>query len=98
MSNPSVPFRARRTRLVRRLAVDLIVYVLLLIGLLSVILPFIYMVASSFENQIQISALTPQFWPNPFTWENYQRVWNDLPMARFFLNSVIVSVTITLGQ
>jgi multiple sugar transport system permease protein len=97
MTSPAASLPSPRRRL-RRLAVDLVVYLLLLLGLLSVILPFIYMVSSSFENQIQISALTPQFWPNPLIWSNYQRVWNDLPMARFFLNSAIVSITITVGQ
>jgi multiple sugar transport system permease protein len=82
----------------RRRAVDLLVYVLLLLGLLSVILPFVYMVASSLETSVQIDALTPQFWPNPFSWSNYQQVWNQLPMARYFLNSAIVSITITVGQ
>ena len=82
----------------RRLALDAVIYVLLLIGLLSVILPFVYMLASSLENATQIGSLTPQFWPNPFVWTNYQRVWTDLPMARYFLNSVVVSVTITVGQ
>jgi multiple sugar transport system permease protein len=85
-------------RRLRRLVVDLVVYALLLLGLLSVILPFVYMVASSLENQVQIGALTPQFWPNPLVWSNYQRVWTDLPMARYFLNSLIVSATITIGQ
>ncbi|GAC1321278.1 MAG: carbohydrate ABC transporter permease [Chloroflexota bacterium] len=94
----TVPSSARRMRRIRRLGADLVVYALLLLGLLSVILPFVYMVASSFENPVQISALTPQFWPNPLIWTNYGRVWNDLPMARFFLNSAIVSITITVGQ
>lgn len=100
MSEIAAPLTSpnRRRRRLRRIAADLVVYVLLLVGLLSVILPFIYMVASSLENQIQIGALTPQFWPNPLIWSNYQRVWNDLPMARFFLNSFIVSITITVGQ
>jgi multiple sugar transport system permease protein len=94
-SHASLPTQHRR---LRRLAVDLVIYALLLLGLLSVILPFIYMVASSLENAVQISALTPQFWPNPLVWSNYERVWTDLPMARYFLNSIIVSVTITGGQ
>lgn len=88
----------RRSRRLRRLAADLVVYLLLLLGLASVILPFIFMLASSFEGPIQIGALTPQFIPNPFIWSNYQQVWNDLPMARYFLNSAIVSITITVGQ
>jgi multiple sugar transport system permease protein len=103
MSNPAISIsgrhsRERRVRRVRRLAADLVIYILLLAGLLSVILPFLYMVVSSLENQIQISALTPQFWPNPLVWSNYEQVWNDLPVARYFFNSAIVSITITIGQ
>jgi multiple sugar transport system permease protein len=101
MSNPAatVPSpRRSRGRLIRRLVADALVYALLLIGVLSVILPFVYMLASSLENQIQIGALTPQFLPNPLVWSNYQRVWNDLPVARYYLNSMIVSSIITVGQ
>ncbi len=85
-------------RRLRRRALDGLVYTLLLLGLLSVILPFVYMVASSLQTSKQIGSLTPQFWPNPLIWSNYQRVWTDLPMARYFLNSIVVSVTITVGQ
>lgn len=88
----------RRAKRVHKLAVDLLVYVLLLIGLASVILPFVYMIASSFESPVQIGALTPQFLPNPFNWSNYQQVWTQLPMARYLFNSAVVSITITVGQ
>jgi multiple sugar transport system permease protein len=83
---------------VRRLAVDLLVYVLLVLGVAAVILPFIYMIASSLETTAQIGSLTPQFWPNPFEWSNYSAVWKDLPVARYFLNSMIVSLIITVAQ
>src|SRR5437588_7568168 len=98
MSSVELSSPARRSRRIRRLAVDLLVYALLLLGVLSVILPFVYMLASSLEGPTQISALTPQFIPNPLTWANYQQVWNDLPIARYFLNSAIVSLIITAAQ
>lgn len=95
---PALASPGRRAKRVHKLAVDLLVYVLLLIGLASVILPFIYMIASSFESPVQIGALTPQFLPNPFNWSNYQQVWTQLPMARYLFNSAVVSITITVGQ
>jgi multiple sugar transport system permease protein len=99
MSSSTIP--AHRTsggRRLRRLAADLVVYLLLLLGLAAVILPFVYMVSSSVETPVQIGSLTPQFLPNPLTWTNYQQVWQDLPIARYFLNSAIVSITITVAQ
>jgi len=100
MSNPAIatPAPRRTRRQLRRLTGDVIVYLLLILGVLAVILPFVYMLVSSLENQIQIGALTPQFWPHPLVWSNYQQVWNDLPIARYFLNSAIVSLIITFGQ
>jgi multiple sugar transport system permease protein len=75
-----------------------VVYLLLLIGVVSVILPFVFMVASSFEGLGQINSLTPQFVPHPFDLSNYQQVWSQLPMARYLFNSAVVSITITVGQ
>ena len=82
----------------RRLLVDLLVYVGLIIGMIAVIAPFLYMAASSLETIAQIGALTPQFWPNPPQWINYQQVWQQLPVAQFFLNSLIVAGAVTIGQ
>jgi ABC-type glycerol-3-phosphate transport system permease component len=90
--------RPARGRRLRRLVVDVVVYLLLLAGLASVILPFVYMVSSSLETAVQIGSLTPQFIPNPLTWVNYQQVWNDLPIVRYYVNSAVVSIIITVGQ
>ncbi len=56
------------------------------------------MVASSLETIAQIGALTPQFWPDPPQWTNYQQVWQQLPVGQYFLNSLIVAVVVTGGQ
>ena len=55
----------------------LAVWLLLLMGAVVVLLPFLYMLASSLETNVQIGALTPQFWPRPFQWVNYQSVWQE---------------------
>jgi multiple sugar transport system permease protein len=96
--SPSPPARAAPRRRGRRLIADGLVYLLLLIGVAAVILPFVYMVASSFETLAQIGALTPQFWPNPFDWSNYTDAWNQLPLGRFFVNSLLVAAATTIGQ
>jgi len=63
-----------------------------------VILPFLYMMASSLETIAQIGALTPQFWPNPPQWDNYTQVGQQLPIGRYFVNSLAVAGLTTLGQ
>lgn len=89
--------RSRRGAVRRRLG-DALVLLLLTAGAILVVLPFAYMVASSLETIAQIGALTPQFWPDPPQWVNYQQVWQSLPIGRYFLNSLIVAVAITGGQ
>src|SRR5947209_15665007 len=90
---------SRRSRIrTRRLLADIVIYLLLLLGVAAVILPFLYMIASSLETLAQIGALTPQFWPNPFEWSNYTSAWNQLPMGQFFVNSLLVGAITTIAQ
>lgn len=67
-------------------------------GATLVCLPFIYMIVSSLETNEQIGQLTPQFIPNPFQWNNYAQVWQQLPIGQFFVNSLVVAGCVTLGQ
>jgi multiple sugar transport system permease protein len=82
----------------RRLIGRLVIWLLLLAGAVVVLLPFFYMIASSLETNEQIGALTPQFIPRPFEWVNYRQVWEQLPVGRFFFNSIFVALAITVGQ
>src|SRR6185312_9460550 len=90
--------RERRPLTVREWAWRIAIWLLLVGGALVVSLPFIYMVVSSLETNEQIGALTPQFIPNPIQWDNYRSVWEQLPVGRFFVNSLIVALAITVGQ
>ena len=82
----------------RRLAGRALLLLALLVGALVVSLPFIYMVVSSLETNGQIGQLTPQFVPNPVQWGNYAQVWQQLPVGRFFVNSLVVAIAVTAGQ
>ena len=95
----TAPAPARRRRVSRRRLVGRALLLLaLLAGAIVVSLPFIYMVVSSLETNGQIGQLTPQFVPNPVQWGNYAQVWQQLPVGRFFVNSLVVAVSVTVGQ
>jgi multiple sugar transport system permease protein len=95
----STPELRERPRLrPRALAVRILVWLLLVAGAFVVLLPFFYMIATSLETTTQIGALTPQFVPSPIEWVNYQQVWQQLPVGRFFINSLVVAGSITAGQ
>jgi multiple sugar transport system permease protein len=89
--------RGPLARLLRRVA-GVGMYLLVAAGALLVSMPFIYMVASSLETPVQIASLTPQFWPSPPQWANYSAIWQSLPLARYYFNSIFVAVAIVSGQ
>jgi multiple sugar transport system permease protein len=43
-------------------------------------------------------ALSPKIWPEPFVWSNYTDVFDQAPMFRYALNTMIYSVLATLGM
>ena len=68
------------------------VYVLLVTFLLVVLLPLIYIVASSFSAPLAVSAGRVTFWPVDFTLEGYQRALSDDSILTGFGNSFIYTM------
>jgi putative chitobiose transport system permease protein len=96
----SAPLATMRTQRPRSHALENIFwYVLLVLIALGMVLPFLWIFLTSFKgpNDI-IYSIPPQLIPRDPTIANYVRVWNQLPIARFFLNSLIVAgVTVVLN-
>ena len=63
------------------------------------ILPFAWVLLTSLKGPTDaIYSVPPQFIPHDPTLQNYVRVWKLLPMANFFINSVVVAaVTVILN-
>ena len=58
------------------------------------IFPFLWVFFTSFKGTIDpVVSVPPQLLPKEPTLDNYIRVWNQLPVPNFFLNSIIVSVS-----
>ena len=61
------------------------------------VFPFAWMLLTSLKGPLDpVSSVPPQFLPSSPTLDNYARVLDNLPVPRFFVNSVIVSVTTSL--
>jgi len=77
---------------------NLVVYGLL-IGLGAIfILPFLWSVTSSLRTPNAPLSFPPQFLPTEFNWRNYVRVFEMIPFATFFRNSVIVTAIAVIGE
>ncbi|GAA2184451.1 carbohydrate ABC transporter permease [Brooklawnia cerclae] len=67
-------------------------YLPLLLAMLIVSLPLLWMVLSSFKSPSEIITTTLSVWPRDPSWENYAEAARSVPFARFFANSVLVTV------
>lgn len=105
-STPSRTSR-RRSGHIRDPLVDRVfmiaVYVLLTTFLLVVLLPLVYIVASSFSDPLAVSSGRVTLWPVDFTLEGYERVLSDDQILTGFANSLfytgvgtLLSVTLTV--
>lgn len=75
-----------------------LVYAGLLALALSMLVPFIWMVATSLMDEREVYSFPPKFIPEQILWSNYKQALTLLPFGRFFLNTVIVSFFSVLGQ
>jgi putative aldouronate transport system permease protein len=86
------PRRRGRTTRIKDPAVDRVfmiaVYVLLTTFLLAVLLPLLYIVASSFSSPLAVSSGRVSFWPIDFTLEGYERALGDSTIITGFANSL----------
>jgi putative chitobiose transport system permease protein len=69
-----------------------------LVGMAVVtVFPFAWMLLTSLKGPNDaIFSVPPQFLPSDPTIDNYVRVWNQLPVFRFFVNSISASVAVTI--
>jgi multiple sugar transport system permease protein len=68
---------------------------LLSAGAVVMIIPFAYMIATSFKQNALVLELPPQFIPHHPTTANYRNAWTSNEFGRYFVNSVIVAVATT---
>jgi ABC-type glycerol-3-phosphate transport system permease component len=76
----------------------IIFYLVLIVGAFIMLLPFLWMVSTSFKTNSATMVLPPEFIPKEPTTENYQQVTEMFPMIRFLGNSLLVAILTTLGQ
>ena len=89
------PGPVRRWRGAARGAVK---YVALTLGAALMLLPFMDMFVGALRGPADVFANPPRYFPSVPQWGVYARVFDELPMARWAVNSVLVTVTITALQ
>jgi multiple sugar transport system permease protein len=81
-----------------RTILRIVVQVLLVIGALSMVIPFIWMLLTSLKVRGEVFTVPLRWLPAVPQWGNYPKAMSMAPFPRYFLNSAIMGVTITLGR
>lgn len=68
---------------------------LLILGSLTVVAPFAWMFLTSVKSRSQVFST---IWPTQWHWENYIHAWQAAPFARYYLNSIIMTIGIVIGH
>jgi len=89
---------AIRSHRTRRLLLSVLKYGFLTVGALLMVLPFLDMLLGALRTPAERLARPPVYWPQTPEWYNFVRVFTELPMARWTLNSAITTFSITALQ
>lgn len=76
----------------------ILIYAGLLFLALSMLVPFLWMAATSLMDDLEVYRFPPKFIPQKILWSNYREALTLLPFKKFFLNTLIVSLGAVLGQ
>lgn len=75
-----------------------IILIVLSIGAVVMIVPFVWMALTSFKTFQETLKQPIQWLPSAIQWGNYQEVLNKLNFGRYYVNTIIVTVSITVLQ
>ncbi len=75
-----------------------LIYLGLALGLVLMVGPFLWMLLGSLKPQSEFLVSTPTFLPKNATTDNFTRLFDQLDFPRFFFNSALVAVAVTVGN
>jgi ABC-type glycerol-3-phosphate transport system permease component len=80
----------------RPLLADGLTYLLLCLGALVAVGPFIWMAATAFK--LPADQFSRSLIPSPATLDNFSQLWDKLPFTRLIFNSLGIAILTTVGQ
>jgi len=94
--------QVKRSHLHRLILQKIGSYALLSAGAVSMVAPFLWMISTSLKAPGAVFSFQQTWWeewiPTSFVWENYVKAMRVVPFLNFYLNSIFVTLCVTLGQ
>jgi multiple sugar transport system permease protein len=101
MRNPQITQMAQiRPAGMRRHArpTGVILHIILALGAVTMILPFLWMLSTSLKPESQIFRFPPVWIPSQWQWSNYTEAMEAAPFGRYFLNTAIFATAVTISN
>jgi multiple sugar transport system permease protein len=86
------PLRRRTLNILRRISR----HAVLILGSVLMLIPFLWMISTSFKPAPEILAWPPQLIPKNPTWMNYFSVFATIPILRYLFNSLLIASVSTI--
>lgn len=72
-----------------------LIYLVLTLGAVTTLLPFLWMLSTSLKDPTEVMLMPPRFLPGIWRFDNYARAMEAAPLAKYFVNTVLVTVIST---
>src|SRR4051794_2994775 len=80
-----------------RPGISWIIYLIAIILSVMFLFPLFWMASTSLRTMEQAYAFPPIWFPHPVMWDNYVKLFTELPFVTFTFNSVLITVLNTVG-
>lgn len=77
--------------------VSALTYVVLCVGSVGMLLPFLWMVSTALKSSDKVMAFPPQWIPSPMVWQNFVDGWTSLPFGIYLKNTCSITGIVIFG-
>ncbi|MHC1748809.1 MAG: carbohydrate ABC transporter permease [Cellulosilyticaceae bacterium] len=72
---------------------------IILIGLsIVMVMPFLWMVSASLKSELEVFSFPIQWIPKTIKWENYKKIWTEMPFLTYYINTAKIAISVTIIQ
>ncbi len=77
---------------------NLLIHIVLIIGAIVMILPFVWMILTSFKTLGESTQIPPKIFPDSLQFSNYTEVLRLLPFGQFYMNTLLMLLFRVIGS
>ena len=77
---------------------NLLIHIVLILGAVIMVLPFVWMVLTSFKTLAESTQMPPKIFPDSLQLSNYTEVMRLLPFDKFYINTILMLLFRVIGS